>query len=397
MKDREIAFFDCSSGISGDMCLGALLDLGISVQSLTKELKRLSLDNFSIKVRNVNRGGIKAKKVNVIVDLRKQQDVIFDWDYISDIINRSNLKEHVKERSKSVFRRIFDAEAKVHGKKINYIHLHEIGALDSIVDIVGTIVCLDLLDIKEVYSSPINLGCGNVSTVHGNFPVPTPATIEILKGCKVYSKRVSCELTTPTGAAIIKEIARNFGDIPLMVVKRIGVGAGDNDFKDWPNVLRVFLGEIDEVLGEDTNDVITVIESNIDDMNPQIYEYINERLFKAGALDVYLTQIVMKKGRPGVKLTVLSTLDCRDILIDIILHETTSLGVRFFDVKRRILKREIRRIHTEFGEVRVKMAMLDDKKIRVTPEYEDCKRLSKQFNIPLIELMKRITCVIEKE
>lgn len=396
MKDHKIAFFDCSSGISGDMCLGALLDAGVPLDLLNTELKKLPLYNYKLEVKRVIRAGIVSKKANVIVNTQERsRGIKFNWHYINDVIKSSKLDEGIKNKSLKVFKRLFKVEAKIHGKRINNVHLHEIGAIDSIIDIVGTIICINLLNIKEIYSSPVNLGYGYVNTTHGIMPVPAPATIELLKDSMVYSKNIPCELTTPTGAALIKEISKSFGGIPMMVVEVIGVGAGDNDFKEWPNVLRVFVGRKDSDI-KNYSDVITVIETSIDDMNPQVYEHVIERLFSAGALDVYLEQIIMKKGRPGTKITVLCSRELKDSIIDIILKETTTLGVRYYDVKRRILERKIKKVKSKFGEFSVKIAVLDDKQIKITPEYEDCKRLSRKLNIPLLELMKKMTNLCNK-
>lgn len=398
MRQYRIAFFDCSSGISGDMCLGALLDAGVSINLLSNELKKLPISDFKIHVKKVIRAGIVSKKANVIIKpVDRSRDFRFNWDYVSGVIKRSELNTNIKEKSIKVFKRLFEVEAKIHSKRIKDIHLHEIGVLDSIIDIVGTIICIDLLNIKEIYSSPVNLGSGHVNTIHGLMPVPTPATIELLKGSLVYSNNIPCELTTPTGAVLIKELAKSFGDMPLMNVEKVGIGAGDNDFKEWPNVLRVFIGRRENGINKDYNETITVIESNIDDMNPQIYEYVIEKLFKAGALDVFLNQIIMKKNRPGIKLTVLCPRELKNSLINIILKETTSLGVRYYDVNRIKLQRKIEKVKSEFGEIRVKIAFLDDKQMKISPEYEDCKKLSEKLNIPLVELMKKITYLCDKK
>jgi hypothetical protein len=325
------------------------------------------------------------------------------WKDIKGIIHRASLSADIKQKGLKIFKRLFEAEAAVHGKTFYTVHLHELGAVDCIIDILGTVIGLDMLGVEKVYSSPINLGSGSVKTVSGILPVPAPATSEILKHVPVYSQLISTELTTPTGAAIIKELSGGFGDIPCMDIERIGIGAGDRDFTEWPNVLRVFIGTLFSLpygKGQTGHDLpasgalphesVIVIETNIDDMNPQIFEYVIEKLFKAGALDAYLTQIIMKKGRPALKLTVLCREDRKEDLIKIIFEETSTIGLRFYETKRKTLRREIKTIDTEFGKVRVKYSRYNHDSLKATPEYEDCKKIAKKLKIPLMEVMKKI-------
>jgi pyridinium-3,5-bisthiocarboxylic acid mononucleotide nickel chelatase len=386
----KIAYFDCFSGISGDMCLGAIVDSGISIKELERELKKIPVAGYKLTDRQVTRSHFVARKIDVIQDSKSTYQGFKNWKDINKLINDSSLSDNLKQKGLNVFKRLFNAEAKVHGKSFNEVHLHELGALDCIVDIFGTVIGLNILDVEGVYSSPINLGSGIIKTQHGILPVPAPATAEILRNVPVYSSAVSSELTTPTGAAIIREISSGFGDIPLMEIEKIGTGAGSNNFKDIPNVLRIFIGNISTQEKESTDDIITVIETNIDDMNPQIFEYVIERLYKAGALDVYLTHIMMKKGRPGVKMTILCHKEKKDQIINIILKETSTIGLRSYEARRKILKREIKKINTEFGKIRVKESRLGNEILKISPEYEDCKRISKKLNIPLIEIMKKI-------
>ncbi len=397
----KIAYFDCFSGISGDMCLGAIVDAGVSLKKLGKELKKIPITGYKLNAQKVKRAGFVSTKVDVIQqsEVRSQKPEARRWKNIEKIIRNSSLSQEIKQKGLRIVKRIFEAEAKVHGEVFDKVHLHELGAVDCIVDIFGTIIGLDMLGVKKIYSSPVNLGNGSVKTEHGILPVPAPATAEILKNISVYSNDVPYELTTPTGAAILKEISSVCGDIPLMDIEKIGIGAGSRDFKDRPNVLRIFLGNPPSFsppkadkggVGGFSGNQITVIETNIDDMNPQVYEYVMEKLFETGALDVYLTQVLMKKGRPGIKLTVLCEKGKSEKLIRIILKETTTLGLRFYEAGRKTLEREIREIDTEFGKVRVKFSRLGDEILRSTPEYEDCKRLAKKLNIPLTEIIKKV-------
>jgi len=403
----KIAYFDCSSGISGDMCLGALVDAGVSLKMLEKELRKIPVRGYRLTSKKVKRSHIAACKVDVILNaIRPKQNSHKDiglslWKDVEKTINRASLSEGIKKQGLNIFKRIFKAEARVHGETLYTVHLHELGAIDCIVDIFGALIGLDMLGIEKIYASPINLGNGFIKTEHGMLPVPAPATAEILKNTPIYSLSGPFELTTPTGAAIIKELSAGFGNIPVMEIEKTGIGAGNRDFRDRPNILRIFAGKAIEShlpqkrRGRNISDeTITIIETNIDDMNPQLYEYVMERLFKTGALDVFLTQIIMKKGRPGVKLTVLCNEQKRGLLSDIILEETTTIGLRYHKLERKVLHREIKKIDTEFGKVRVKVAKSGTDIIKTTPEYEDCKRIAKKLKIPLIEVMRKIRRVL---
>jgi pyridinium-3,5-bisthiocarboxylic acid mononucleotide nickel chelatase len=385
----RIAYFDCFSGISGDMCLGALVDAGVPLKHIEKELKKISVKGYRLESQDVKRGHLSARKVDVVlnsnvkssnVDIRTLKD-------IKEIIGRSSLPEEIKQKGLKIFKILFEAESKVHGEPVNKVHLHELGAVDCIVDIFGTLIAMEQLGIEKVYASPINLGQGFVKTAHGTLPVPAPAVAGILKNVPVYSKTIRSELTTPTGAAIIKGLSDGFGEMPLMEITETGTGAGSRNFKAWPNVLRIFIGTTGPFSGSKHDDTITVIETNIDDMNPQIFGYVMEKLFEAGALDVYLTQILMKKNRPGVKLTVLCRQKDRDVLGRIVFTETSTIGLRFFNMQRKVLQRQIKTTDTAFGRIRVKRSMLEDSPLRQTPEFDDCKKIAKKLNIPLIDVL----------
>jgi uncharacterized protein (TIGR00299 family) protein len=393
----KIAYFDCSSGISGDMCLGALIDAGVPVAKLENELRKLPIKGYKLKVKRVKRSGFAATKIDVVESSKLKVKSSKKWRDIERIIKVSLLSENVKQKGLKIFKRLFEAEAKVHGETFNKVHLHELGAIDCIVDIFGTVIGLKLLGIEKVYSSGVNTGGGSVRTKHGILPVPAPATAELLKDIPVYSDGMGYELTTPTGAVILKEVSSSFGNISDMVIEKIGIGAGNKDFKDKPNVLRILIGNPPPSplskggMGGFSDEKVTVIETTIDDMNPQIYEYVMERLFKAGALDVYLTQLIMKKGRPGIKLTVLCNSKEKEKMMKIIFEETTTIGLRFYETGRQTLKREIKEINTGLGKVKVKISKLGSSIIKITPEYEDCKKLAKKLNMPLIEVMKKIS------
>ncbi|MFH1014412.1 MAG: nickel pincer cofactor biosynthesis protein LarC [Nitrospirota bacterium] len=393
----KIAYFDCSSGISGDMCLGALIDAGVPVTKLEDELRKLRVKGYELKVKKVKRSGFTATKADIVIvesSSRISRDKVQSskkWKDIERIIKASSLSESVKQKGLKIFKRLFEAETKVHGETFNTAHLHELGAVDCMIDIFGTIIGLKLLGIEKVYSSGVNIGGGSIRTKHGILPVPAPATAELLKDIPVYSDGINYELTTPTGAVILKEISSSFESFPDMVIEKIGIGAGNKDFKDKPNVLRILIGQGKEQGAENRGQKVAVIETTIDNMNPQIYEYVMERLFKAGALDVYLTQLIMKKGRPGIKLTVLCNSKEKENLMKIIFEETTTIGLRFYEAGRQTLKREIKEIDTSLGKVKVKISKLGSRIIKTAPEYEDCKKLAKKRNMPLIEVMEKIS------
>jgi len=388
----KIAYFDCSAGISGDMCLGALVDSGLPLKEMQKGLKALPVKGYRLETRKVKRAGIAATKVDVKIrqSAISGQQSAKKWKDIKKIIKDSSLPDEMKRRGLSIFKRLFEAEGRVHGEEYTRTHLHELGAVDCIVDIFGTLIGLNILGVERVYSSALNLGRGSVMTEHGRLPVPAPATAEILKGVPVYSSDVSFELTTPTGAAIVRELAQNYGTIPIMKIQQTGYGAGQKNIPGLPNTLRIFLGEETLLKNTEPHPRVSIIETNIDDMNPQCYEYVMERLFSSGALDVYLTQVIMKKGRPGVLLTVLCGEDRKEDIINLLFKETTTIGVRFYEVARRVLEREIRKVNTEYGTIRVKVSKGPDGTPKFSPEYEDCKRIAKKYKIPLIEVMKRV-------
>lgn len=386
----KIAYFDCFSGISGDMCLGAFVDAGVSLKQLKNELKKIPISGYSLTSKRVQRSYLSSTKIDVIIDNEFSNEKVIgrNWSDIEKIINKSKLQNTIKEAGLRIFKRIFEAEAKIHGKNFYNVHLHELGAIDCIIDIFGTLICLNILGIEKIFSSPLNLGSGSIVSEHGILPVPSPATLEILKKLPVYSNGCPFELTTPTGAAIIKELSSGFGDIPQMNIDKIGCGAGGKDIKNWPNILRVFIGNM-QSLKISRNESLIIVETNIDDMNPQIYEHVTEKLFKEGAIDVFMTQIIMKKGRPGIKMTVLCKENNLDKIAFILFSETTTIGIRYYKVERKILKRVIKEVDSKFGKIRVKISG-NENIVKKMPEYEDCKRLAKKNKVPLINLISQI-------
>jgi len=377
------AYFDCFSGISGDMTLGALVDAGLPIEVLRSELAKLSLPGYTITSEKVKRSGLAATKVHVILD-KKEQPARHLSD-IQKIINGSALSPVVKQKSLSIFQRLAEVEAKVHGTTPDKVHFHEVGAVDAIVDIVGSVIGLEHLGITEIIGSPVNVGSGSIHTAHGKLPVPAPATAELLTGIPLYSSSITIELTTPTGAAIITTLASSFGPIPQIRISRVAYGAGGKDLPGQPNVLRLMIGEPVSVYEEDTS---IIIESNIDDMNPQLYSHLIDALMAKGAHDVYLTPIIMKKGRPAILLSVLTDKAKNTEILDTIFRETTSIGVRIQEVGRKKLSREIQMVETTYGKIRVKISKRGDEVLTMTPEYEDCKKLAEEKQVPLKEVME---------
>ena len=375
----KIAYFDCCAGISGDMVLGALVDSGLDVSILRRELAKLHLGDYSISASKDERHHITGTNIKVRF---KESGHHRTFKEIKNIINKSRLTTKVKVLSTSIFENLAKAEAKVHGCRVDDVHFHEVGAIDSIVDIVGTAIGIEKLGVGQVYASPLPLGSGWVKTSHGRMPVPAPATLELLKGVPVASSPVTSELTTPTGAAIIKTLSLSFGNMPHMEIEGTGYGIGDRSFKEIPNILRLIIGK-----RTGNTERLIIVETNMDDMNPQIYEYLMSRLFKNGALDVFLMPIQMKKGRPAILLKVLCPENKKGNIIDTIFEETTTIGVRTYEVERHCLERRIENVSTPYGKVRVKVAERNGKVLNIQPEYEDCKEIAEKKKLPLKEVM----------
>ena len=380
MKPFRAAYFDCYSGISGDMILGALVDLGVSPGKIRKALKTLDLNGYKLQTSKVQRGLIAGTKAHVKIEkVSNSHHRARKYSDIKKLLANSDLSSTSKKNAMEVFRRIAEVEAAVHKTTIEKIHFHEVGAVDSIVDIVGGVVAIESLKLDRIYSSPLNVGEGFVECAHGYLPVPAPATLKLLKGIPTFSSGIKRELTTPTGAAMIGFYADQFGSLPAMKIIDDGYGAGDHIIPTMPNMLRVILGAVDE----ESDEELVLIETNIDDMNPELYEAAMDSLFKAGALDVYLSPIIMKKSRPASKISVLSTERSRDIMTQVLLQETSSFGVRYYKVARTVLEREIKTVKTSYGPIKIKIGKLNGITLQASPEYEDCKKTSKIKKVPV--------------
>ena len=381
----KICYLDAFSGIAGDMTVGALLDAGADPTALLEGLTSLGT-SATFRIEKTSRHGIAASKFHVdAVETKKHRHL----PHILDMIDGSKLPNAVKQTSARVFQRLGEAEAKVHGVPIEKVHFHEVGAADSICDIAGACLGFHLLGIDEIYASAINVGNGTVKTEHGILPVPTPATAELLQGKPIYARGPAMDLTTPTGAAIAATLAREFGALPAMKLLASGYGAGDRDFPDNANVLRVLIGERGTATEATT---VAVLEANIDDSSPQVLGYAMEKLLESGALDVTLEPVFMKKNRPGMLLRVIAKPEDRETLAAVVFAETSTLGLRIYDAQRRVKARTIIEIDIPQGRVRIKAA--DDGSF--APEYEDCKRLAKESGVPLQQILKDATLAYQK-
>ena len=374
------------------MNLGAMIDLGVDQAFLTGELKKLNLEGWELLVSKDQRHGIFGTKVTV-----KQTRHEHAHRHLSDIekiIGDSSLDLPTKELSMKIFMKIAMAEASVHGIPIDQVHFHEVGAIDSIIDVVGAAVCFNSLNIDEVHVSSVELGEGFVNCDHGKLPVPAPATAEIIKGIPVKKGGVDFEATTPTGAAILATLGTNFNPDLKIKIEKTAYGVGQKEHKTVPNLLRVFLGEL--VTDTSGHDAIQ-IECNIDDMNPEFFEYISERLFKAGVSDVFYSNIIMKKGRPGILLSVICEKESADAVKSIIFTESTSLGIRTFPFRKDTLARKIETVLTIYGDVTVKRSFYDGKEVSFKPEYEECKKIASDRGIPIKEVYNNIMAVLNKK
>jgi uncharacterized protein (TIGR00299 family) protein len=372
-----IAYGDLISGISGDMVAGALLDLGLPLKKLKEELKKIPTLNYRLEVTKKSVRGIRATRFRVICGKGEPER---SWKQIRSLIQQSSLSADDKEKGLAIFSRLAEAEGRIHGVATDKVHFHEVGATDSIVDIMAAAIACRELEIDSFHFSRIPLGRGLTRSRHGPLPLPGPATLELLKGLPIQWTHLEGETVTPTGAAIVAALGTGFGDQPRMTVEKIGYGAGEKQFPDRPNVLRVVLGR-EKTAWE--HDEMLIIETNIDDMNPEFYDYVLERLFKGGARDVFLSPIQMKKNRPGILLRIITEPALREKLAEIIFRETSTIGIRYYPVKRMILKRGVSRVKTKYGSVKVKIIEQPDGTKRATPEYEDLRRIAQAKKIPL--------------
>jgi len=382
----KIAYLDCFSGISGDMLLGALLDCGLPGKLLKQELAGLSLDSYKIRISTEQRMQITGCRVAVSSPPKKHQHRNFAE--IKRIITKSHLNQRVKELSINVFQKLARVESRIHQKKILKVPFHEVGSIDSIIDIVGTAIGIDYLKLDEVYASPVPLSSGFTTCQHGVIPLPAPATMELLKGVPVCGTSLKTELVTPTGAALLTSLTNHYGPMPPMKITKIGYGVGSTQLKDRPNLLRV-------VVGERTNDQeadqVVIMEANIDDMIPEIYDYLMERLLEKGALDVFFSPIQMKKNRPGVLVRVICHPEKKGELTTTIFQESTSAGIRYYHAHRIKLPREIKEITTPYGKLSVKVFKGGEGEYYSSPEYEECKKIAKKHGIPLKKVYLELT------
>ena len=388
---QRILYFDCSAGAAGDMILAALLDLGVPVKDLRAELDKLDVKGFRVVRSKAIRGGIHGTRVRVDTPGDRGHR---HWSDFERVLTKSRLSKGVKERSLALIRRLFEAEAKVHSKTPESVHLHELGSLDTLVDVVGAVCGLELLGVDRVESSPINVGSGSVDTEHGRMPVPAPATALLLKGVPVFADG-EFERTTPTGALLVTGFAERFGPWPSMTLKKIGYGLGTKDpqgAKDArANALRLILGEA----SSRRTDSVVVLETTVDDGTPEQLGFLQERLWEAGALDVFLTPVMMKKNRPGTNVTVLVSPGSREAATEILFHESSTFGVRAHTVERDVLDRRLVTVKTRYGKVRVKEGSRGGKLVNAAPEYEDCRRLARAKKVSLETIQRAALAAFE--
>ena len=379
----KVAYFDCFAGISGDMTLGALVDAGLSFAALKSELDKLSVREFTLSQRRVEKHGIAGTKIDVNA---REGHVHRHLKDVLEIINSSSISASAKEKAARVFQKLAEAEAKIHGTTIEAVHFHEVGAVDAIVDVVGAIVGLELLEIEAIYASKFRFGSGHTRGAHGAMPVPVPAVVEMTKGFPAERTNIPYELVTPTGAALLTALASNIGETIQLRTESTGYGAGTRDVEQVPNFLRV---EIGELVADPRTDFPVLLETNIDDMTPEIYGYLIDRLFEAGARDAFLTPVIMKKGRPGIQLTVLADPNKETELTELIFSETTTIGIRRLPIQRHILERRTDTVQTPYGPIRVKIADIGGKQ-RITPEYDDCARIAREKQVPILDVYKAV-------
>ncbi|HUL28984.1 MAG TPA: nickel pincer cofactor biosynthesis protein LarC [Thermodesulfobacteriota bacterium] len=378
----RIAYFDCFSGASGDMILGSLIDAGVSPQRLKAELKKLRIPNVHLRVQKVLKRGISGTQV--LVEGRNEKRSHRNLKEILRIVDRSSLASEVKEKSEEIFRRIASVEGRIHQIPTEEVHFHELGGLDSIVDVVGAVWGIGQFEVDKICVSKINVGGGFVKCDHGILPVPAPATLSLMEGKPIYSSGVERELLTPTGAAILTTLGSEFGPLPRITVERTGYGAGRDDLPH-PNLLRLLIGTSESTSGKET---VAVVETNIDDMNPQLYEYVMERLLTMEVLDVFITPILMKKNRPGHLLTVICPPGKLPSVAEFLFRETTTIGLRWHQEEREKTDREIVSLRTKYGNIPFKLARWEGKVVNFSPEYDECKRLALERKVPLKDVFE---------
>ncbi|MBU1087871.1 MAG: nickel pincer cofactor biosynthesis protein LarC [Candidatus Omnitrophica bacterium] len=383
----KIAYFDCCSGISGDMVLGAFIDLGVSVKQLKTELAKLNIGAFDLKVKKVQRGHIKVTKLDVVLgDKRKFKDL----ESMLKLIEKSKLDLNIKIKIKNILIKLAQAEAKVHKQSVAKVHFHQLGQIDTIIDIAGCVLAIQLLGIEKIYASHVVLGTGIIKFADNIFPLPAPAVLELLKNRKIkINPEIRHETVTPTGAVLLSFLTEQVSNMPIMSVQKIGYGAGTYESADLPNALRIVIGKADKIAGPDSS--ITVIETNIDDTLGLNFDLLFERLFKTGALDVFTCSIMMKKQRPGILLQIQTEEKDLEQIIKLVFEETSTIGIRINKVVRRKLNRKTLNLRTDYGIiVRVKIAFSDDQVFNIAPEYEDCKAIAIKKSLPFKIVYERI-------
>jgi uncharacterized protein (TIGR00299 family) protein len=377
-------YFDCFAGASGDMILGAMIAAGVEPEAFRRQLSLLGVQGYAIDFETVDRAGISATYASVQTAHEHAHRHLSD---VLKIINESRLSDNVKARSAKIFSRLAEAEAHVHNVPLEKVHFHEVGALDAVIDVVGAAICFELLSIERFVSSALHVGSGTVDMEHGRFPVPPPAVAELLKGVPFYSTDIVGELVTPTGAAIITTVCTAYGSIPSMKLEHTGYGAGTREYEKFPNALRVLIGEQERTSAQPSlgpaSEELWMIETNMDDVSPQILGHVMERAFSLGALDCYFTAVQMKKNRPGVLLSILCREEQRITLDELLFSETTTLGVRAYKVTRRALERRIVTVETQYGPIDVKVAQLNGHIVKEMPEFEQCREAARKADVPL--------------
>jgi uncharacterized protein (TIGR00299 family) protein len=390
----RIAYFDCIAGISGDMALAALIDAGVDFDELRLHLAKLPLEPFDLDVEETDQHGLRATRVTVRAS---SAGVIRTYASIRALLDAADLPPEALRLAQRIFRRLAEAEARVHHKEVENVTFHEVGAVDSIVDIAGTALALSMLGVERVFASAVPTGLGMMKTEHGVMPIPGPAVVELLRGAPMYSKGVAAELTTPTGAAILAATVEGFGEMPPMRIENVGYGAGTHRL-DFPNLLRILVGAAESAAGPTGNaSEQLVLETNIDDLNPELYEYVLERVFAAGAQDAWLVPIVMKKGRPAVTIRVLCAPDRESEMRQIIFRETGTLGIRSAAVSKTTLDRDTLKVETTHGAVAVKIGVLDGRVVTVAPEYEDCARVAREAGVPAKDVYEEAVRLARRE
>ncbi len=393
-------YFDCFAGASGNMILGGLVSLGIDERELIEQIKLLNISDFEIEFTTVNKSGISAIHANVKVPPEHAHRHLHT---IEKIINDSGLSDKIKQRAIKIFTKLATAEAKIHGIEVQKVHFHEVGAMDAIIDVVGACIGFEMLGVARFACSKIHVGSGFAKMAHGKFPIPPPAVAELLQGIPIYSTEITGELCTPTGAAIISTLSETYGEINDLQTEKIGYGAGTRDYEDFPNAIRLMIGEISPQRHRDTEfdfsktenqspetNTLILLETNLDDISPQVLGFVMDRAFEFGAIDCWFTPIQMKKNRPATMISILCNPENRGKLTELLYVETTTLGVRVREIERECLERKFVKISTQFGEIDVKIGLLDGKRVNAMPEFDQLKRIAIENNIPLKELKEEV-------